>query len=73
VADALRIPGHGVVDALLSPAISLTRDSRERLRKHPDAWNKAIDDGIEDVRQQLGQVEDATAFEKGAKGEVPGT
>jgi hypothetical protein len=73
VADALHIPRHGVADGLLSPVISLTRDSRGRLRKHPDKWNKAIDDGIEDVRQELAQVDDATTFEKGAKGEVPGT
>jgi hypothetical protein len=72
VADALHIPRHGVADRLLSPVISLTRDNREHLRKHPDRWNKAIDDGIEDVRQ-LAQADDATAFEKGAKGEIPGT
>jgi hypothetical protein len=36
-------------------------------------WNKAIDDGIEDVRQQLAQASEATTFERGAKGEVPGT
>ncbi len=73
VADALCIPRHGFADQLLSPVIALTRDSRERLRKHPDKWNKAIQDGIADVRQELAQFDEATAFEKGAKGELPGT
>jgi hypothetical protein len=73
VADALGIPRHGLADQLLSPVISLTREGRERLRKHPDRWNRAIEDGMAEVRRELAKVEDPTTFEKGAKGEVQGT